>query len=429
MNSWQKNFIFLSQIIGIPVIDINTNARIGYVFDVIANLKEMYPKINALVYKTNSKRKKMYMPWKHVKKIVENKAIFVENVAHSLHDVQIAESDIFLKDTFWDKQIVDIAGSKVVRVNDLHLLKEDMKLWMVHVDIGFTGLIRRLGWTRFITFCLQLLASYELTDRLISWKFVQPIASSIGSNAIALKVHQSKLSELHPADLADIFVDLGNEERIAILKSLDNATAAHTFQELPLKIRVQIAELLEMDKLLSIINEMAMDELVDLLSKLPKKKIHIIFSKMPHEKVTQINSLLGHSERIAGSIMNTEYIAVKQGAAVSEVIDKIKKEAKKKESIYYIYVLDNNDTLAGAITLRQLLTMPPEKPVFEFMRRRVAKVRVDTDVKDVAEIFYKYDFTVVPVIDRQNKLQGIITIKDAFESVFREIREETEEVK
>ena len=90
----------------------------------------------------------------------------------------MSENEILLKEIFWDKQIVDIQGSKVVRVNDLHLLKEDLNLWVVHMDIGITGLIRRLGWTRFFDFFVRLVSSCELKDRLISWKFVQPITPS-----------------------------------------------------------------------------------------------------------------------------------------------------------------------------------------------------------------------------------------------------------
>ena len=148
---------------------------------------------------------------------------------------------------------------------------------------------------------------------------------------------------------------------------------------------------------------------------------------MPAEKVTQISGLLGHAQNIAGSIMNTEFIIAKQNETAGLVLDKIKKGARRKESIYYIYVTDENDILVGVITLHQLLTVLPEKVISEFMRKRIAKVKIDTKIKDVAEVFYKYDFTVVPVIDKLGKIQGVITIKDAFESVFHPIRKETEE--
>jgi len=302
-----------------------------------------------------------------------------------------------------------------------------LSLWVVHMDIGVTGLLRRLGVSRIFEFLIKLVSSYEVEDKLISWKYVQPINGPMGTDALSLKIHHSKLAELHPADIADILIDLGTEERLNILKSMDKATAANTIQELPIKIRLQVAELLDQKLLVEIINEMAIDEVVDLFSQMPAKKMNQLFSRLPSEKVAQISSLLGHANDIAGSIMSTEFICVKQTLTALEALEVTKKEALHKKESYYIYVLDENDALAGVITLPQLLTMAPEKLVSEFMRKRIAKVRIKTKIKDVAEVFYKYDFTIVPVIDKSGKIQGIITMKDAFEAVFPQIRNETEQ--
>jgi CBS domain-containing protein len=430
MNYLQKNFIYLSQIIDVPVVDMATNKKIGRVLDLVAGLREMYPRVSAVIVRRKRKSDSYYIPWKNVTRVIEGRAIFVENISEVMgQNMKVSDNEILLKDTFWDKQIVDIVGSKVVRVNDLHLLREDLNLWVVHMDVGIRGLFRRLGLERFFDATMRLLFSYEAKDRLISWKFVQPITTSIGSDALSLKVHHSRLSELHPADLADIVADLGTDERITILNSLDNETAAHTFQELPLKIRTQVAGSLNNEKLLNIVQGMATDEIVDLIAQLQKKRAHWILNRLPAERAEQITNLLQISEGGAGSIMNTEFIAVRQSDTAGSVLTRIKGESKKKESIYYVYVTDDNDALIGVVTLRQLLVNLPEKPVVEFMRKRVAKVRVDTNINDVAEIFYKYDFTVVPVVDTRNKMQGIITMKDAFECVFDEIREEAEETK
>ena len=427
-NLAQGKFIFLSQIIKIPVIDFAANKKVGYIADVSVDLKEMYPRFNGLLICRGLSLKRFYLSWKNVRKIVEDKAVYIDYTPDIFKNpAPVPEEEIQLKDILWDKQIVDISGSKVVRINDLHLLKEDLKLWVVHVDIGFTGLIRRLGWGCWFGPLVKLISSYELKDRLIPWKFVQPVSSKIGFNALALKVHHSKLSELHPADLADILIDLGTDERISILKSLENGTAVRTFEELPMKIRLQVAEQVEREYLVKLVNGMAIDEAVDLLLQLPQRRVNTLLNHVPKEKAAKISELLGLSERTAGSIMNTEFISAKAFDTAGTVLDKIKNESKKKESIYYIYVLDEVNTLLGMVTLRQILTSPPEKPVSEFMHKRVAKVKVDTNIKDVAELFYKYDFNIVPVVDKHNKIHGIITMKDAFESVFREIRKETQQ--
>ena len=428
MNPLIKKFIFLTEIIKLPVIDSATGKHIGRLIDLAATMKEMYPKVNALIMRDRKTRKKIYIPWRLIKIIVEEKGVFIENTpAFFSPYLNLPEGDILIKETFWDRQIVDVNGSKVVRVNDLHLLRESLGLWVVHMDIGFTGILRRLGFLKFIQFFVKLLSSCEMEDHLIPWRSVQPVTNAIGQETLALKIHHSKLAELHPADLAEILSDLSIDERITILKSLDPATAARTFQELPIKNRMQIVESIDQKLLLELINEMPMDEVADLLSKLSKKKINSIFLKLPAEKVTQISGLLGHAQNIAGSIMNTEFITTRQTDTAAFVLDKIKKGARKKESIYYIYVTDENDLAVGVVTLQQLLTAAPEKIVSDFMRKRIAKVKINTKLKDVAEVFYKYDFTVVPVVDKLGKIQGVITIKDAFESVFHPNRQETEE--
>ncbi|MEI8218507.1 MAG: CBS domain-containing protein, partial [Elusimicrobiota bacterium] len=179
--------------------------------------------------------------------------------------------------------------------------------------------------------------------------------------------------------------------------------------------------------LASIIREMPVDEAVDLMAHLHKKRVHSLYALLPAEKVTQISDLLELSEKIAGSIMNVEFMSARITLTAGQIIEKIKTESQSKETVYYIYIVDENDVMVGTTTLRQLLLVPLDKPVAEFMRKRTVKVRIDTDIKDVAEIFYKYDFTVVPVVDKQNKLRGIVTIKDALEAVFPKIREESEE--
>jgi magnesium transporter len=425
---FQKNFIYLSQMLGVRVIDFASNRRLGKAVDIVAALKDMYPKVVALVVRKNFSLRKTYIPWKNIKHIIDDSAIYVETAGTiPMENMKLADNEILLKDAFLDQQVVDVSGSKVVRVNDLHMLREKDNMWLVHMDVGYKGLIRRLGWSWFSGRLLKWLFDYEMKDRLISWKFVQPVIPEHGGAYFSVKTKDSNLSDLHPADIADILIGLGTNERISVLKSLDNISAAHTLQELPMKLRVQVAELIPQDQLVSILNEMAMDEVVDILSELPKKKIHAILARLPLDKATQINDLLKHSENVAGAIMNTEFISARQAEAAGAVLERIKNESKKKETIYYVYVLDDNNGIAGVVTLRQLLTSPAERPISEIMRKRVTRVKIETNVKDVADIFQKYDFNVIPVVDKQNKLQGTITIKDAFEAAFRKEIKETEE--
>ena len=163
IKSLQQSFIFLSQVIGIPVVDFNTNKKVGRVGDIVVSLKEMYPKATSLVISQGFfKKKRLIIGWKNIQKIIGDRAVFIINPQEAVSEPeQLLDNEILLRDTFWDKQIVDISGSKVVRVNDLHLLKEDRALWVVHMDIGFTGLVRRLGCINIVQFLVRLVSSYQ----------------------------------------------------------------------------------------------------------------------------------------------------------------------------------------------------------------------------------------------------------------------------
>jgi len=421
------SFIYLSQIINLPVVDANS-VSIGRLYDVVADVHGMYPKINALIVRQGFRKKLLYYPWKYIENILEDRLVVLDEADHPTEPFKLSASELRLRETFWDKQIVDIAGSKVVRVNDLHILKDGIKLWLVHVDVGFKGLLRRLGWLRFFNSAVKWLFAYELKDKFISWKFVQPITAAGDFKTLSLRVPSSKLSQLHPADLADILIDLGAEERMLIFNSFDDATASDILQELPLKMRLMMAKSIDHERLARILDETPMDEVVDLLDEMPYETVSSLFKLLPEEKVGQIKTLLKHSDRVAGSLMNTEFLSAQADETAARVLKKIKKMADDIESIYYIYVLNDLDVPIGVLTLKQLLKAESKTPVGTIMRENVVRVKVDTHIKLVAQIFYKYNFTVVPVVDEYDRIQGIITIKDALEPVFPEIREETEEV-
>jgi CBS domain-containing protein/sporulation protein YlmC with PRC-barrel domain len=421
------SFIYLSQIINLPVVDGNS-VKIGRLYDVIADVHGMYPRINALIVRKGVRKKLLYYPWKSIYNILEDRLVVIEDADRAKEPFKLSANELRLRETFWDRQIVDIAGSKVVRVNDLHILKDGIKLWLVHVDVGFKGLLRRLGWLRFFNSAVKWLFAYELKDKFISWKFVQPITAVDDVRSLSLRVPSSKLSQLHPADLADILIDLGAEERMLIFNSFDDATASDILQELPLKMRLMVAKSLEHERLARILDETPMDEVVDLLNEMPYETVSALYRLLPEEKVAQIKTLLKHSDRIAGSLMNTEFVSAQENETAAQVLRRIKKVAEDIESIYYIYVLNDLDVPIGVLTLKQLLRAGAGTPMREIMRENVVRVKIDTHIKLVAQIFYKYNFTVVPVVDEFDRIQGIITIKDALEPVFPEIREETEEV-
>ncbi len=423
------NFIYLSQVFNAPLVLSGSGRRLGCIYDVVADIRGQYPRINALIVKKRFRKKLTYYPWSSIKEVNEGKNILIDSVDEAADfPLELGENELCLRETFWDKQIVDIAGSKVVRVNDLHLLKDGIKLWLVHVDVGLKGLLRRLGWLRSYSAVIRWLFDYEMKDKFIPWKYVQPISpvDVDTRKSLSLTVPHAKLAELHPADLADILADLGTEERILIFNSFDVETAAEILQEFPLKLRILTAESIEMEKLAQIVLKMPMDETVDLLDDLPQDTRKSLFDLLPPDEVKQITELLKHPERSAGGLMNNEFITARESDTVGKVLKKIKSVGSEIESIYYIYVVNDADIPVGVTTLKQLLLSGSRQTVGSIMRENVVRIPVDTHIKKVARVFFKYNFMVVPVVDSTDRIIGIITIKDALEAVFPEMSEETD---
>ena len=426
------NFIFLSEILHLPLFSATTGKKIGRIVDLAARTSHVYPKITALIAELNSGGAPVYIAWSHVRLTVFKKHVTVEfPFEHDEESPGSAESEILLKKTFLDKQIISTTGYKLVRVNDLQLLidnssKDNPNLWLVHIDIGIKGLLRRLGWLNFLNPIFHWLFARDITDKFLTWKNVQPATATNVHGSVIMKADSSKLSALHPADLADILEDLGTDERISLLESISPVTAAATLQEMPMSLRLHIAELLENEKLASIVAEMEMDETVDFLDELPHEKRDAVFALLTQDKVAEIKDLAKLSAFGVGSIMNTNFLTARPTQTVRDVLKGVKAATKRAELLYYVYIIDDEEHLKGLVTLRQLLAAKGTLPVSEIMRSNIVSVKIDSSIKRMAQVFFKYKFEAIPVVDEEDKLQGIITMGDALDAVFPEVKEAAE---
>jgi len=193
-----------------------------------------------------------------------------------------------------------------------------------------------------------------------------------------------------------------------------------------MNLRVQLAESLNDEHLASIVAEMQMDETVDLLGELLAAKRETVFSLLSKDRVEEINDLTRMSASGVGAIMNTNFITVKESQTVREVMKIVKEETKRAELLYYIYVVDEEERLKGLVTLRQLLSTNGTASVATIMRGNIVSVRVDSNIKRMAQLFFKYKFDAIPVVDDEDKLQGFITIGDALEAFFPEVKQAAE---
>ena len=402
--------LYLSQVIGRPVRDRN-DEPIGKVADLIVAVGDRYPPVTGLVVETD--RRRIFLPWTSVDRLDDSGAK-LSTLTMDLGKFHQRPDEILLRADLMDKQIVDIDGRKVVRVNDLRLDEVEGALHLVAVDVGASGLLRRLG----VEGGMRTIARnfrVQVPDKYIDWEDVDPVETSIAS--IKLRVPHAGLAELHPADLATIIDQLAPRDRAGVLASLGDDAVADAIEEMEPETQVEVLEDLEPGRAADILEEMSPDDAADLVADLSQTTRDEIFALMEKDEKAEVQELLGYPEDSAGGIMTTEFVAVPAHLSAAETIDMLRHLEPNAETIYYIYVTDDDGRLAGVLSLRDLIVAAPDTLIGEVMIKEPVAVGVLADQDEVAEVVAHYNLLAVPVIDEDGRLAGIVTVDDALDTV------------
>jgi CBS domain-containing protein/sporulation protein YlmC with PRC-barrel domain len=397
--------IFVSDVFKKPVLD-QTGEEIGKLKDLTVGLGDPFPAVTTLVIL--SKKQTYLINWNQVN--LFNKRVISANVLRK--DLQAADpapSDVLICRDLLDKQIVDINGAKLVRVNDLRLGDVSGKMCLIAVDIGLRGILRRLGievqGERFLS-----VFRYRIPNTLIGWHYLQPVEPKL--SRLTLTISRQKASKLHPADLAEIISEVSQKERSAIFGTLDVETAAEALHELEPSVQADIIDDMSKEKASDILEQMPPDEAADVLGDLPENKAKELIGLMEKEDAEEVQELLEHEEDTAGGLMTTEYLAFPPDMTVEDAIRELRLEAPDVETVYYLYILDDGERLLGVVTLKDLILARPETLIQDIMRSPVKTLSIDTEQKDVAEFISKYNLLAAPVVDENSVLRGIVTVDD-----------------
>jgi magnesium transporter len=402
--------LFISEILKKPVLDPKGD-ELGKVRDFLVIRGEPLPKISSIIIER--KRGLYNLPWSDLS--IFNKRIISANIyGEALQPCELSESDLLLVRDILDKQIVDVNGVKVVRVNDVKLEGYDTEAVVIAVDVGMRGIMRRLGVERGGEDLWRLFKKH-LPYNLISWNYMQPLEPKL--TTISLTVPRQMLSELHPADIADIISQVSHKEGASFFKDLDIDVAAEALSELQPETQVDIISGMDTDKAADIIEEMPPDEAADILSDLPVDKAKEILESIEKEEAEDIQELLSHEEDTAGGLMTNEFIAYPPHTTVRKAIENFKKVAEEIESVYYIYVIDAEEKLLGVVSLRDMLLAEPDAKLSDIMATKLKTVTPETDEMEVAEIISKYNLLAIPVTDSEGYFLGIVTIDDIIDRI------------
>jgi magnesium transporter len=403
--------IFLSDFLNAEVVDLRQH-RVGRVRDLVVVMTDPFPRVTGVILKGN--RRLRSIDWSVVRSW-DNKELSLKQEGAALQPHPRADSELWLSRQILDKQIVDMDGRRVVRVNDLQLSQVDGTMLLVGVDIGARGLARRVGLEgvgrRFTS-----MVGLDWPQKLISWEAVDPVKSDV--NSVKLRIAHTKLAKLHPADIADIVNELSPEDRNAVFAALDDEKAADTLEEIDEpQMQASILERLDVERASDILEAMAPDEVADLLADMPPERAQQLLQKMEDDEAEDVEELLNYREDTAGGLMTTEYVAIGHTLTAAQAIDRLRELEPDAESIFYVYVVDEEEHLLGVLSLRDLIVVKPETMIRDFMIKNVISVGLDASPRDIGEVMEKYNLLAVPVVDQHNRIQGIVTVDDVMERV------------
>jgi magnesium transporter len=384
---------------------------IGKVADfVVGKPDAVFPQIDGLVVKTADGPR--FAPIETVSDVDRN-----GSVALTITPTQTPppeQEELYLVADLLDKQIVDVDGRKVVRINDIEVANTGGRLRVVAADVSLAGLLRRLGLRSFGRRWLSRVKNVPRS--MIAWDSVAPIREANPSQ-VRLSVKQNRLARLHPSELAEIIGDLSSREALAVVGQLDDETAADAFEHLDTETRKNLIEDIGTERAADIIEEMDADDAADLLAELPEEQQTELLAEMNAYTAGELRELVKYPEDTAGGMMTTDYVWIYPHRTTEATIRKIREIAPASEFIYYLYVLDKADRLLGTLSLRTLLLALPTAFIDRIMQTDMITVDPNAPAVDVASAIAKYDLLAVPVVDDSGKMLGIVTVDDAIDAI------------
>jgi len=326
---------------------------------------------------------------------------------------------LFLADVILDKQIVDLNGRKLVRVNDVRLVSVSESTHVIAVDIGIEGLLRRIGISRQLKFLLSFFR-IKIPSKFILWDDVEAVDYS--NLNIKLSKSYSKLQTLHPSDLADIIEELGKKSSTEVFSALDEEKAADVMEELETETQVHIIETLSVEKVADVLEKMPADEVADILDALEEDKAELLLKEMQVDTSEEVRELLEYSHNTVGSIMSTEVLSFSENHTVDEVIHELRIKKPEAEELYNLFVTDDRDELVATFSLRDLVISEPDARIGQIMKPSPVYLFDDQKIDDIAEIISKYSLLAIPVVDSNSILQGMVVIDDVVEDLINKRR-------
>lgn len=358
-------------------------------------------------------KNKLVIPITYLKKI--NDVILTEK---AFTTVNLEENELYLLRNLLDKQIIDLVGNKIVRVNDIVLqqdaLHDHLKLYVMGVDIGALGILR---WLKLVNLLQRFMNVFQLkfTSHFLSWADIQPLELAHGQ--VKLKKEEKKLEKLRPEDLADYLEKTNVTNTRKILRILDEKFATRVISDLNINFQNHLFKQFKPEEAAKLLINIDPDEAVDVLLTLSSKRKQQIIDLLPDKKKKEFNYLINLSTTPIGNLLTTEFLTVYPNNTVREVVNKIKNETADFFFITPIFVTNEDKQLIGVFNLHELLLHDLDTSVYKFMTQNVIVIHLSTPSTVALNKMIKYKFAALPVTDNNKKILGLVSITDVMKSV------------
>jgi magnesium transporter len=279
----------------------------------------------------------------------------------------------------------------------------------VDVDLSFNGFLRRWG----------LGSGKWVKDHLISWKYVQPLSleDAVPTDRVKLSVTKNQLQDLPGEDLADALEELSGKEQQALFSALEPDKAAETLSEAEPRAQRQLIEDLTPDRARAVFEEMTVLQIANVCASLPHEKMREVTGWLPPERARMVRNLLTEREVKARDMVSNEFVAQPSSSKVGDVLRQLRGAGYEPRTLSYVYIVaEEAPILQGVVDLRDLVLAPEDAPITDIMISPVVSAQ-DTDLReDLEQLFEKYGFGMVPVVDDQEHLLGVIRYNDVMKA-------------
>jgi magnesium transporter len=390
---------------------VNWNGKkIGKLKDLVLKGNGALPEVCAILVVRPFGNPALLVPWDKVSSFgAEEIVIDIDDLKK--YQGEPPEDALLLRDHILDKKILDLEDTEVEVVYDLQLALRNRKMYIAAVDSSRNGRLRRLGFRR--TADLRQAADHMHKD-MIPWTLVQPLPPNMTAfkGEVKLKILKEKLAEMQPEDVADILEELDNYQRVIVFNQLDTEHASDTLEEIGPNVQRDLISSLQKDRVAELIDQMTSGQAADLLSALPHDETETLLSKIDKDLAVKVRSIMEKVEEKAINYATSRFIRVPGNRTTDEIQNDYPKLAKGMMVVMYFYVVDENDKLLGLLDIKELLEAPDEALLRDVMITNMITLSPESTLKEASELFARYDFRAIPLVDEEGKILGVVPYRD-----------------